>query len=123
MASSLIFSGVQGGDQTSSADDNDSPPVTEGKPQIYAHLGSLIVLAFCILGVGLVAATRALCNRRFDEQAIVAIFALAALSQMSWKELVRAVMDLMAWNKARMANLNRQQRREREARAGQPAAS
>jgi hypothetical protein len=54
---SVAITGVgslRGGDQTSSADDNDSPPVTEGKPQIYAHLGSLIVLAFCILSVGLV---------------------------------------------------------------------
>lgn len=39
---------------TNSTDDSDAPPVTEGKPPIYAHLGSLIVLAFCILGVGLI---------------------------------------------------------------------
>jgi hypothetical protein len=54
---SVAITGVgslRGGDQTSSADDNDSPPVAEGKPQIYTHLGSLILLAFCILGVGLV---------------------------------------------------------------------
>ncbi len=53
----------------------------------------------------LVAATRALRNRRFDEQAIVAIFALAAWSQMSWKELVRAVRDLIARDNARLADL------------------
>jgi len=75
------------------------------------------------LGVGLVAAARALRNRRFDEQAIAAMFALAALSQMSWKELVRAVRDLIAWDNARLADLNRQLRRDHEARAGQSAAS
>jgi hypothetical protein len=42
------------GDQTNSADEGETPPVTEGKPQIYAHLGSLILVAFCILGVGLI---------------------------------------------------------------------
>jgi len=69
------------------------------------------------LGVGLVAAARALRNRRLDEQAIAVIFALAALSQMSWKELVRAVRDLIAWDNARLADLESQLRRDREARA------
>ena len=75
------------------------------------------------LGVGLVAAARALRSRRFDEQAIAAMFALAALSQMSWKELVRAVRDLIAWDNARLADLNRQLRRDHEAKADQSAAS
>lgn len=75
------------------------------------------------LGVGLVAAARALRNRRFDEQAIAAMFALAALSQMSWKELVRAVRDLIAWDNASLADLESQLRRDREARASQLAAS
>jgi len=35
------------------ADEADSPPVTEGKPQIYAHLPTLVALAFAILGAGL----------------------------------------------------------------------
>ncbi|MBV8708574.1 MAG: carboxypeptidase regulatory-like domain-containing protein [Acidobacteriaceae bacterium] len=35
------------------ADESDSPPVTEGKPQIYAHLPWLVALAFTILGTGL----------------------------------------------------------------------
>ena len=52
------------------------------------------------LGVGLVAAARVLRDRRFDEQVVVTIFALAALSQLSWKELVRAVRDLIAWDNA-----------------------
>ena len=37
-----------------SADTSDSPQVTEGRPQIYSHLTLLIVLAFSILGVGLI---------------------------------------------------------------------
>ena len=68
------------------------------------------------LEIGLVAVTRALRNRRFDEQVIVAIFALASLSQMSWKELIRAFRDLIAWDNARRADLERQLRRERDAR-------
>ena len=75
------------------------------------------------LGVGLVAAARVLRNRRFDEQVIAAVFAVAALSQMSWQELVRAFRDLIAWDNTRLADLERQLRREREAEAGQPAAS
>lgn len=63
------------------------------------------------LGVGLVAAARAQRNRRLDEQAIAVIFALAALSQMSWKELVRAVRDLIAWDNTRLADLKRRQAR------------
>jgi hypothetical protein len=35
------------------ADDTDSPQVTEGRPQIYAHLPWLVALAFGILGTGL----------------------------------------------------------------------
>jgi hypothetical protein len=52
--------------------------------------------AAVLLGVGLVAAARVLRNRRFDEQVIAGIFVLAALSQMGWKELVRALRDLIA---------------------------
>ncbi len=37
-----------------SADASDSPPVTEGRPQIYTHLTLLVVLVFSILGVGLI---------------------------------------------------------------------
>jgi hypothetical protein len=40
--------------ESGSADNSDSPQVTEGKPQIYNHLTLLIVLAFSILGVGLI---------------------------------------------------------------------
>lgn len=36
------------------ADDADRPQVTEGNPQIYAHLGWLLTIAFSVLGVGLV---------------------------------------------------------------------
>jgi len=38
----------------SAGDNSDSPQVTEGKPQIYAHLGWLLGLAFSILAVGLI---------------------------------------------------------------------
>jgi hypothetical protein len=37
-----------------SGDSSDSPQVTEGRPQIYNHLTLLIVLAFSILGLGLI---------------------------------------------------------------------
>jgi hypothetical protein len=36
------------------AQDNDEPAVIQGKPQIYAHLGWVVTLAFSILGVGLI---------------------------------------------------------------------
>lgn len=36
------------------ADDSESPEVTEGQPQIYRHLGWLVTLAFSALGLGLV---------------------------------------------------------------------
>jgi len=34
-------------------DDADRPPVTQGDPQIYTHLGWLLAIAFSVLGVGL----------------------------------------------------------------------
>jgi hypothetical protein len=40
--------------ESGSGDSGDSPPVTEGRPQIYNHLTLLIVLSFSILGVGLI---------------------------------------------------------------------
>jgi len=40
-------------DGAESADSSDEPPVTEGAPQIYAHLGWLVAVAFSILGIGL----------------------------------------------------------------------
>jgi hypothetical protein len=40
--------------EASQPDQNDSPPVTEGQPQIYQHLGWLLGLALGILAVGLV---------------------------------------------------------------------
>jgi hypothetical protein len=40
--------------ESGSGDSSDSPQVTEGRPQIYNHLTLLIVLAFSILGVGLI---------------------------------------------------------------------
>ena len=40
--------------ESSSADNSDSPPLTEGRPQIYSHLTLLMVLTFSILGAGLI---------------------------------------------------------------------
>lgn len=40
--------------ELASGDNSDSPQVTEGRPHIYSHLALLIVLAFSILGVGLI---------------------------------------------------------------------
>jgi hypothetical protein len=40
--------------ESGSGDNSDSPQVTEGRPQIYSHLTLLMVLAFSILGVGLI---------------------------------------------------------------------
>jgi hypothetical protein len=69
-----------------------------------------------LLGVALVAAGRVVRSRRFDEQVIVILFALAALSQMGWKELVRAFRDLIAWDNARLADLEKELRRQHKAR-------
>jgi len=40
--------------ESDSAGTSDSPQVTEGKPQIYHHLTLLVLLAFSILGIGLI---------------------------------------------------------------------
>ncbi len=45
---------LHGGDDTTSGESSDAPQVTQAKPQIYTHLPYLIVLAFSILGVGLI---------------------------------------------------------------------
>jgi len=42
------------GPETTQPDQSDSPPVTEGQPQIYGHLYWLLGLALAILAVGLV---------------------------------------------------------------------
>ena len=45
---------LRGENDADSTDEGDAPQVTEGRPQIYSHLGWLVVLAFSVLGVGLV---------------------------------------------------------------------
>ncbi len=45
---------LRNGDDTDTADESDAPQVTEGRPQIYNHLGWLVFLAFSILGIGLI---------------------------------------------------------------------
>ncbi|HTU47510.1 MAG TPA: carboxypeptidase-like regulatory domain-containing protein [Bryobacteraceae bacterium] len=43
---------LRGGDESASADDSESPGITEGRPQIYRHLPWLVVLILSILAVG-----------------------------------------------------------------------
>jgi hypothetical protein len=71
------------------------------------------------LGVGLAAAARTLRSYRFDEQVIVALIVRAALAQMGKTELVRVARDLIAWDNARLADLEKKLRRQRQAKAGQ----
>jgi hypothetical protein len=49
---------LRGGEEPASADDNESPGITEGPPQIYRHLPWLITLALAILAVGFIALYR-----------------------------------------------------------------
>jgi hypothetical protein len=55
---SALISGVGAlngnGDADAGQDTSDEPKIIEGKPQIYAHLGWLLALAFSVLGVGLI---------------------------------------------------------------------
>lgn len=50
----LAGTGSLHADQAETPDSSDEPPVIQGKPRIYTHLGWLIALAFAVLGVGLV---------------------------------------------------------------------
>ena len=43
-----------GGDAAAGSDDNESPQITEGDPQIYTHMGWLIGLALGVLAIGVV---------------------------------------------------------------------
>jgi hypothetical protein len=70
-----------------------------------------------------VAAAHVLRNRRFREALTVSVIVLVALAQMGRKVLAHAVRDLIAWDNARLDDLERRLRREREAKAGQLAAS
>ncbi len=45
--------GTLRGPETTQPDQGESPPVTEGQPQIYRHMGWLLALALSILAVGL----------------------------------------------------------------------
>jgi len=50
---------LHNGEETAASQDtSDEPQLTEGKPQIYTHMSWLIALAFCILGIGLIALYR-----------------------------------------------------------------
>jgi hypothetical protein len=45
---------LRGADEPASADDGESPPITEGRPQIYRHMPWLIALTLSILAVGFI---------------------------------------------------------------------
>ena len=54
---SVLVSGtgsLRGDSDADSGQDSDEPAIVQGKPQIYAHLGWLVTLAFSVLAVGLV---------------------------------------------------------------------
>jgi hypothetical protein len=72
--------------------------------------------------VGLVVAARVLRSRRFAALVTVGGIVLAALAQMSRKEIALAVKDLIAWDNARLADLQKRLRRQREAKVSQRAA-
>lgn len=65
------------------------------------------------LEVGLTAAAHVLRNRRLREALAVGGIVLVALTHMSWKVLARIVRDLIAWDDARMADLENQPHRQR----------
>ena len=58
---SVLVSGtgsLHGNGDADAGQDSDEPAIVQGKPQIYAHLGWLVTLAFAVLGVGLIALFR-----------------------------------------------------------------
>ena len=58
--------------------------------------------------VGVAAAARTLRNRSFDRQVIVGVIILVALAQVGRKGLGIAVKDVITWDDARLAELERQ---------------
>jgi hypothetical protein len=73
--------------------------------------------------VVLVAAARTVRARRFEMAAIVGAMALAAVAQVGRKDLASSLKALVAWDNARLAELNKELRRKREAEASQDTAS
>ena len=76
-----------------------------------------------LLMVSVAAAARTLRNLDFDKQVILGVIILVALAQVARKGLGIAVKDVITWDNARLADLERRLRAQREAKAGQPAAS
>jgi hypothetical protein len=70
--------------------------------------------------VGLVAAAQILRYSRLDRKLIVSAIVLRALAEMGWKNLVSSVMWLNAWQKSRIADLEKERRRRPVAKADQP---
>jgi len=75
------------------------------------------------VGAGLVPAARVLRSHHFAGLVAVGGIMLVGLTQIGWKVLARAVRDLIAWDNAWLADLNRQLRCDHEAKADQSAAS
>jgi hypothetical protein len=48
------FGSLHAGEDANAVDTSESPQLTEGLPHIYSHMAWMVVLAFAILGVGLV---------------------------------------------------------------------
>jgi hypothetical protein len=72
------------------------------------------------VAVGLVAAAQVLRSSRFDKELIVGAVVLRALAEMGRKELVSAITWLTAWQNSRLAAWEKEHRRGRKAKAGQP---
>jgi hypothetical protein len=87
-------------------------------PETASHQRGAVLIA-----VGLATAARVLRDRRVAERVITGFIVQAALVQIARERLGRAVRGLVAWDNARLADLERQLRAQREAKAGQPAAS
>jgi hypothetical protein len=73
------------------------------------------------IGVGLVVAARVLRSRHFAALVTVGGIVLAALAQMSRKEMALAVKDLIAWDNARLADFKKELRRQRKTKVSQGA--
>jgi hypothetical protein len=63
-----------------------------------------------VVGIGLAAAANTLRNCRFNEQLILRVIVLAAVTRIVWKDLVRTFMRLIASENAYQAELKKELR-------------
>ena len=99
-----------------------------GAPGTAALPGAVIstrgpLRGWVLLMVGVAATARILRNLSFDRQVVLGVIILVALAQVARKGLGIAVKDVITWDNERLADLERELRRQREAKAGQPATS